>query len=150
MPSDVGPLYSNVLQEIAQLQTIFDTLIGKPTTKKCVHCDSDVYTEDWDIFMEKRLKELGIIDPNAIRSISKVKKTLNKAARVKYIHNAASLNPHDPRILPVTYANGQYETDFDQVFKKRSDSWNRVDWMNVNELYKHIVRNIIHIYFFLR
>jgi hypothetical protein len=54
------PLYNNVLQQIAQLQTIFETMLGQPQTTKCPQCGMDKYIEDWDIFIEKRLKEYGI------------------------------------------------------------------------------------------
>jgi hypothetical protein len=139
------PLYNNVLQQIAQLQTIFEALIGQPKESICEHCGKSRYVEEWDVFLEKRLKEYGIADLNT-SLIIKIKKILNRKARIEFVHSAGYYNPYDlrGRVAIQTNEHGEYNADIHEVLSKKSDSWNDVDWMNVYSVYSVIVRNLIY------
>ena len=150
--NSLRPLYNNVLQQIAQLQTIFETLIGNPKSLRCRHCGISYYVEDWDVFLEKCLKEYGITDPDDICLITKIKKTLNKVARVKYIHNSDYYNPNELRNIVAdmqTDGHSDYKFDINQVLVKKNDSWKSIDWINVCTSYQFFVRNLIYSKYFL-
>jgi hypothetical protein len=146
------PLYNNILQQIAQLHTIFDTIVGIPKTSKCSVCGLDKHVEDWDVFIGKRLKEYGFIDPDVISLIIKIRKTLNKAARVKYVHHSNYYNPRDPRNLIAEFSanegNSSYTTDIHQVLNKQSNSWKAIDWENILFVYLLLERNLIYLKYF--
>jgi hypothetical protein len=142
-----GPrsLYNNILQHIAQLQTICDTMLGEPKKSRCSHCKQDTNVESWDAFLGKRLRELGIKDPEEILLVAKVRKTLNRPARVQYIHYSRYLNPWDLRNMDKNIRTGEsaYEFDLDDVFKTETSSWRPLDWANLYDLYVVLVRNLI-------
>jgi len=146
------PLYNNVLEQIAQLQTIFETLLGEPKSSKCCHCGMPRYVEDWDVFLEKRLKKYSITDPDDISLITKIKKTLNKVARVKYVHHSDYYNPNELRnIVADIQADGysDYKFDINQVLAKQTKYWRTIDWENVYAVYLVCVRNLIYTRYFL-
>ena len=145
------PLYNNALQQIAQLQTIFETLLGHPKKLRCCHCGMEHYVEDWDVFLEKRVKEYGITDPDGTRLMTKIKKKLNRAARVKYVHDAQYYNPNELRnIVADMQAGGKAEenSDISQLLAKKNDSWGSIDWLNAYGTYIVIVRNLIYLKYF--
>lgn len=150
--NSLRPLYNNVLQQIAQLQTIFETLLGEPRSLKCSQCHKYRYVEDWDVFLEKRLKEYGITDPDDICLITKIKKKLNKLARVKYIHNSKYYNPNEPRNIIADFqvdGNSNYNFDINRVLVQKTSSWKSLDWINVYTVYQVLVRNLIYSKYFL-
>ena len=147
----IRPLYNNVLQQIAQLQTIFETLLGNPKSSKCSHCGMSHYVEDWDVFLEKRLKEYGITDPDDICLMTKIKKKLNRLARVKYVHNSKYYNPNELRnLIADLQADGasDYNFDINQILVQKTDSWRTIDWNNVYTYYLVCVRNLIYSKYF--
>jgi len=146
------PLYNNVLQQIAQLQTIFETMLGEPNSSKCKLCGRDRYDESWDVFLKKRLKEYGITDRDDIFLITKIKKKLNKLARVKYVHNSKYYNPNELRNLIADFqaeGHSHYNFDINKVLARRTSSWKSIDWINVYSVYQVCVRNLICLKYFL-
>ncbi len=146
------PLYNNVLQQIAQLQTIFETLIGNPKSLSCRYCGMSHYIEDWNAFLEKRLKRYGITDPDDISLITKVKKTLNKVARTKYVHHSDYYNPNELRNIVADMQTDElsdYQFDINQVLAKHPKYWRTIDWENVYAIYQVCVRNLIYSKYFL-
>jgi hypothetical protein len=148
----VKPLYNNVLQQITQLQTIFETLIGSPKSSKCSRCGMNYYVEDWDQFIESHLKEYKIISTDDINLIKIIKTTLNKVARREYVHNAKYYNPYELKNIWVdfqTEGNSIYTTDISQVLGQKSNSWKGIDWINIYMFYQLCVRNVIYSKYFL-
>ena len=134
------------------MQTIFETLLGEPKSSKCSHCGMPRYVEDWDVFLEKRLKKYGITDPDDISLITKIKKTLNKVARVKYVHHSDYYNPNELRnIVADIQADGysDYKFDINQVLAKQTKYWRTIDWENIYVVYLVCVRNLIYTRYFL-
>ena len=147
----VHPLYNNVLQQITQLQTIFETLIGNPKSLKCNQCGQNYSIEDWDQFMESHLKDYKLISPNDINLIKRIKKTLNAVARREYVHNAKYYDPSELQNLWVDLPEGQpsYTTDISQVLRQNTKSWKGIDWTNIYVVYQLCVRNLIYSKYFL-
>lgn len=144
------PLYNNVLQQITQLQTIFETLTGKPSEEKCNYCKISHYVESWEIFLERHMKDYGY-EPEDIRMIIKIKGVLNTIARVKYVHNSKYYNPYEIKNLIIDTQTGEKpENDLsvNQIINKKSDSWRGIDWINLYNSYLIIVRNLIYMKFF--
>ena len=139
------PLYDNVLQQITQLQTICDTMLDGPQSSKCPTCQQDRYVEDWDAFLDKRLRELGIEEPEDISLITRIRKKLNKVARVKYVHHSSYRNPWDIRTLGQNIRAGEssYAFDVNEVLKREAESWRPLDWANLYAVYLVFVRNLI-------
>jgi hypothetical protein len=101
--------------------------------------------------MTRKLKDLGVED-SEIKFILKIKKTLNKAARVKYVHNSSHLNTSEKMIQDIKngcHYDGQnyYTTDFDKILKMNVDKWAAIDWLNVFNCYQNIVKKLIYISF---
>lgn len=138
------PLYNNVLQQIAQLQTIFETIIDKPKGLK----------EKWAIFLKKRLKDYGITNQDDISLIIKINKTLNDVARIKYVHHSDYYNPRDPHNmiadLQATEGNSSYSSDTHAILNKQPESWKAIDWENLYSIYMVLVRNLIYYKYFTR
>ncbi len=75
--------YDNIFQKVSQLQTIFETIMGKPEQVEQA-CGNKHNKEDWKTFLTRELKKKGIENENEINLIIKIKNTLNWSARVKY------------------------------------------------------------------
>ena len=143
-------LYDNVLQKIAQLQTILDALLGQPKQSYCRYCKSSRNGETWDAFLERRLREYNITDPDEIRLIIRIKKALNDA-RVKFIHHAKYYNPKELRNIVEDIRDDRlsdYKFDINSVLAKKNESWRTLDWDNVYRIYSVMVRNLIYFKYF--
>ncbi len=138
------PLYNNVFQQIAQLANHFEPriLLDKP----------ERYAEDWNSFLKKRLNEYGITDSDYISLITKIRKTLTKDARVKYVHHAKYYNPNEPRNIIADFqagGNSNYNFDIKEVLDQDTNSWKSMDWINMYNVYQICVRNLIYSKYFL-
>ncbi len=134
--------YNNIFQKIAQLQTVFETIVGKPEEKKFC-CGFSHFVEPWKDFLSKNLKGMGVHE-NDIDFIIKIKMFLNKQARVKYIHNSKYLNPFKLTLeelkkgLPIKPSK-----NLPGLLKKGPSKWTGLDWENVCASYKNIVKYMI-------
>lgn len=141
-------LYDNIFQKIAQLQTIFETLLGQPKSEQCLTCERDRYVEEWRAFLSRTLKEKGIADEKYITLIIKIKNTLH-SARCKYVHRSDHLNIRQKYIeeIKTGHYSGQseYTTNFDDILKKDAKNWASIDWENAYRLYQHIVKQLIYL-----
>jgi len=143
------PLYNNVLQQLAQLQTIVDAMVGEPRSKKCKECGLPRYVEKMDDFMKNRLIECGLTNPEYISLMIKVKTRLNRPARVKYIHNASYYNPVSNLVNDIRAGKlNNYKFDIEQILSKDSKEWSFVDWENVYWSYHALVCNLIYFKYF--
>ena len=144
----LSPLYDNVLQKMAQLQTIFETLIGVPSSTKCGLCGTDHYNEDWETFLGRQLKEYGITNLDDIHLIVKIKTTLNKIARVKYVHYAKYFNPNELQNIAMEIRDGKYSDNnisVNQILETKPELWRIIDWNNVYMAYSVLVRNLMYL-----
>lgn len=141
-------LYDNVLQKIAQLQTIFETLLGKPETDKCDKCGMEKNLKAWDQYLGEKLNEYNIIKREDINLIIKVKKTLNQIARIKYIHSSSYLNTSEKMITDlisgrfdkIVYpASVYYVPDLDKILDKKHNEWLAYDWEYIFNIYQNNV-----------
>ena len=153
-------LYDNILQKIAQLQTIFETLLDKPQKSKCNKCGMEKNIEPWDQYLTKKLNEYNTINQEEISLIIKVKTTLNSLARVKYIHHSKYLNT--PEKMTADLLSGRYDKkvysksvyyvpDLNGILKKKNDKeWqaaDAADWDHIFYIYQNIVKKIIYLMF---
>ncbi|MBU2523603.1 hypothetical protein KKG71_00215 [Patescibacteria group bacterium] len=143
--------YDNIFQKIAQLQTIFETLTGKPGSEPCAKCKRDKYNEDWGEFLKRKLTEKGLTNEDENSLIIKIKTMLNRGSRVKYIHHSAQLNTWQKTIEEIKTGNCHhkdkqtYTTNFEDILKEelKIDEWSALDWENVFSLYQTIIKRII-------
>jgi hypothetical protein len=102
--------------------------------------------------MENSLREYGIINPDDIFLITKIRKTLNKVARVKYVHHSDYYNPHDPRNILTSKSNNEVPTNNNlgiaQILNKPVKTWTGIEWLNVYSIYEVIVQNLIYLKYF--
>ena len=140
-------LYDNVLQEIAQLQTIVDSLLGQPNESLCKYCRRTHYDESWDNFLGKKLREYKISDQD-IHLITKVKMALNKE-RGKFVHHAKYYNPNDPcNLIKDLAKTAEANSNIEQILEKKTEDWLNLDWINAYQFYIVAVRNLIYLKFF--
>lgn len=144
-------LYNNVLQKIAQLQTIFETLLGDRPKNKAI-CGLEHF-KPWKDFIEKRLQELGISDKQYIELFVKIHKLFNYDARINYIHYSKHLNLWQKTIEEIKnksahyYGMTSYSTDVDAILNDnlKIDQWSALDWENMYRVYQFIIRKLINI-----
>lgn len=150
------PLYDNLFQKISQFQTIFETILGKPSEKMCPTCKQNRYEEQWSSYIARRLKEKGIIHEKDIEFVIKIKGFLNKYARVKYVHHSSQFDPWQEsreafeNLTPIkmrsgTNQSGQstYTTDVVKCIEKKPEELASIDWMNICTTYQYIVKLLI-------
>ncbi|MFA5842233.1 MAG: hypothetical protein WC882_00955 [Candidatus Gracilibacteria bacterium] len=150
------PLYPNFFQKIAQLQTVFETIIGQPKGKKCYWCKQNKYKEKREVFLERILREKGITNQKDIDLITIINKTLNSTARIEYTHRSKQLNIFQETLKEIKtdkyHYKGQssYTTNFDDIIsgKLKVKDWAILDWENVYRAYQFIVRQLIYLGFF--
>jgi len=142
------PIYNNILQKIAQLQTIFETLIGVPKTLKCGNCGMSHYIENWNTFLDGRLKDYGITEPDDIQMITKIKGALNEIARVKYVHASKYFDPSSPYIIIKDIKKNEQSDNnpsIKQIMEMNPSSWSSINWLNIYDFYLVLVRNLIYL-----
>lgn len=147
-------LYENLFQKISQLQSVFETIVGKPK-EKILSCGKSHFEEDWRPFLEKKLKEKGIQDMNEIALILKIKNTLNWAARVKYTHSCEQFNSNQKSLEEIKTGNhftgkSEYTTNFADILSGalKVNDWAGLDWENVYQLYSIIIKRLIYLEYF--
>jgi hypothetical protein len=150
-------LYDNILQKIAQLQTIFETLLGKPKVNKCDKCHTDKYIEEWPVYLHRKLNRYNTnISEDEISLIIKVKTTLNRLARVKYIHHSEYLNTSEK--MTADLLSGRYDKkiysssvcyvpDLNGILKNNDKEWQSADWEHIFYIYQNIVKKVIYLMF---
>ena len=142
--------YNNLFHKISQLQTVFETILGRPE-QEIQSCGKEHNKEDWKPFLTRELKNTGIENENEINLIIKIKKTLNWSARVKYTHYAQQLNT--PQLIMKNIKNGRFEgqstytTNFENILngKLKEKAWTGIDWENVYYFYQTIIKRLIYI-----
>ncbi len=150
------PLYDNLFQKISQLQTIFETIMGKPPEKMCPECKINRYEEKWPSYITRRLKEKGIRHEKDIEFVINIKDFLNRYARVKYVHYSRQFdpwqetreafeNPPSFKMMSGTNQSGQstYTTDVVKCIEKKPEELASIDWMNICGTYQYIVKLLI-------
>ena len=147
-------LYNNIFQKISQLQTIFETILGKPE-EEFLACGQKHSKETWDQFITKKLIEKGITDKNEIDLIIKIKKILNWSARVKYTHYSQQLNTWQKTIEEIKTSNpyngkSEYTTDLKKILDNtlKIEDWTGLDWENVYFLYQTIIKQLLFLEYF--
>ena len=142
--------YNNLFQKISQLQTVFETILGRPE-QEIQSCGKEHNKEDWKSFLTRELKKKGIENENEINLIIKIKNTLNWSARVKYTHYAQQLNTS--QLFMKDIKNGRfnsqstYTTNFENILngKLKEKDWAGIDWENVYYFYQTIIKRLIYI-----
>lgn len=142
--------YDNIFQKISQLQTIFETIMGKPE-QEVQACGKEHNKEDWKPFLTRKLKEKGIENENEINLIIKIKSILNWSARVKYTHYSQQLNTSQSFMKDIKDGrfNGKstYTTNFENILNEtlKVKDWAGIDWENVYYLYQTIIKQLIYL-----
>ena len=142
--------YNNLFHKISQLQTVFETILGRPE-QEIQSCGKEHNKEDWKPFLTRELKKKGIENENEINLIIKIKNTLNWSARVKYTHYAQQLNTSQLFMKNIKNGrfNGQstYTTNFENILngKLKEKDWAGIDWENVYYFYQTIIKRLIYI-----
>ncbi|MBN2286162.1 MAG: hypothetical protein JXI43_06920 [Tissierellales bacterium] len=142
--------YNNLFQKISQLQTVFETILGRPE-QEIQSCGKEHNKEDWKSFLTRELKEKGIENEHEINLIIKIKNTLNWSARVKYTHYAQQLNTS--QLFMKDIKNGRfdgqstYTTNFENILngKLEEKDWAGIDWENIYFFYQTIIKRLIYI-----
>jgi hypothetical protein len=142
--------YNNLFQKISQLQTVFETILGRPE-QEIQSCGKKHNKENWKSFLTRELIKKGIENENEINLIIKIKNTLNWSARVKYTHYAQQLNTSQLFMKDIKNGrfNGQstYTTNFENILngKLKEKDWAGLDWENVYSFYQTIIKRLIYI-----
>ncbi len=141
--------YNNVFQKISQLQTIFETISGTPEQKEMA-CGKPHLTEEWRLFLTRKLKELGMLDDEEINFAIKIKNTLNWSARVGYIHRSEHMDTwqktmEELRSGSLYGGQSEYTTDLKKVLDGsfKPDDWTGMDWDNIYFVYQILVKRLI-------
>jgi len=145
-------LYDNLFQKIAQLQTIFESIIGKPEEeRKC--CGFNHYKETWRSFIDRRIKEIGITDEKFIELTIKIKSELN-SARIKYVHDSQQYNTWKETIKEMqsgssNNGDSSYTTKIQDILNNtlKVKDWRSLDWQNVYLFYQLIIKQLIYFEF---
>ena len=140
-------LYDNIFQKIAQLQTIAEMLLGRPTQIYCKHCESAHNNEPWDDFLVKKLEQYDISEQEK-RLIIEVKMALNNA-RVKFVHNAKYYNPNERRNLFIDNDKiAEANLSIEQILETKTADWLSLNWINAYQFYLVAVRNLVYLKYF--
>lgn len=138
--------YDNVFQKMAQLQTIFETIMGTPEQEKLA-CGKYHYKEEWRPFLERKLAEKEIRGKNEIDLIIQIKNSLNREARVKYAHNSKQMNVWEKTLEDCKTGNhttGEFVVA--NIIKKRNKTGQ--DWENLYYTYLTIIKLLIYLEYF--
>ena len=147
--------YNNIYQKISQLQTILETIVGKPEEGKQA-CGKNHLKEEWKPFLTRKFGDRGF-ENNDIDLMVKIKTTLSRAARVKYTHFSKQLNTWQKSLEELKtgsqFMNGksEYTTNFNDILDNtlKVKDWSSLDWDNVYNLYQVIVKRLIYSEYFI-
>lgn len=141
-------LYNNLFQKFANLQTIFETLIGKPPQKGCPTCKIS-RNVDRKGYEKCELKKRGFGEDD-IETITSLKELLNQPARAEYIHRAEKLDTNKKMLEEIISGDyhykgaKEYHTDFKEMLKRTPEKWAAMDWNSFFSLYANIVKQLIY------
>jgi len=141
-----NPLYDNIFQKITQIQTIFETLTGKPPESQCKTCGKTYYTQEWKSYLAKELGKIGILSESDIDLIIKIKSVLNKSSRVKFVHASSQYSVWQETVK--SFREGKFSEDDENrdigsILSIPSDEWAPLNWQNIFGFYQNIVRLLI-------
>jgi len=144
--------YDNLYQKIASLQTIFETIVGRPKQKK-LSCDFFHNEEEWSCFLNRKLKDNGFNNEKEIELFIKIKLKLSRNARVKYIHNSRQLDVNkkfleEIRNSSISKEKRQDANSLDDLLKKNPNLWSSLDWGLAYEAYKRMIKQLIYFTYF--
>jgi hypothetical protein len=140
-------LYDNVLQNIAQLQTIAEIILGRPIQSYCEYCKNTHNEETWYDFLVRKLAQYDISEQEKSLVI-KVKMALNDA-RVEFVHNAKYYNPNETCNLFIDSDKiVQANLSIEKILEKKTDDWISLNWINAYKFYLVAVRNLIYLKYF--
>jgi hypothetical protein len=128
------------------LQTITEILLGRPTQVTCERCKSTYNNETWHDFMAKKLKQFDIGERDK-DLIIKIKMTLNRDARVEFVHSAKYYNPNEPRNL-FKGTEAEANLSIEKILEKKTDDWLSLNWINAYKYYLVAVRDLIYLKYF--
>jgi hypothetical protein len=154
-------IYDNILMKIAQLRSIFETIIGEPS-KKTVPCEDGQchYNDTWADHITKQLTHLGMKDVGEANFMVGMNKILNQPARIAFVHYAKQINTREKTMSELRAENRahqtslhatEYTTDFGKIIDETFESkdWTGFDWENVFFVYGAIVKKIIYLKYFV-
>ncbi len=147
--------YNNIFQKISQLQTVFETIVGKPEEEKQA-CGKNHFKEEWKPFLTRKLRDRGF-ENNDIDLMIKIKNTLNWSARVKYTHYSKQLNTWQKTIEELKtgahFMSGksEYRTNFNDILDNslKVKDWAGIDWESVYFIYQIIIKRLIYSEYFI-